>query len=212
MAQAFFITGTDTGVGKTYVACQLIQDYVAQGYRVVGMKPVAAGCELVDGNWVNEDVKLLTQASNVKAPLHLINPYCFHLPIAPHIAAAQAGEIIDFQVIKSAFHELESMADIVIVEGAGGLLVPLNGEQTIADLIEYLDLPVFLVVGLKLGCINHARLTLEVIQHKRLNLQRVIANRLDVHMQFADANISAIMDAVPDDSAVKLQLIETGLN
>jgi len=87
MTQSYFITGTDTGVGKTYVACKLIEQYIAQGYKVVGMKPVAAGCEFVDGAWVNEDVKLLTEASNVKAPANLINPYCFKEPIAPHIAA-----------------------------------------------------------------------------------------------------------------------------
>lgn len=190
--QSLFITGTDTGVGKTYVACQLIRQYAEQGYKVVGMKPVAAGCELVDGNWVNEDVALLTEASNVKAPPHLVNPYCFNPPIAPHIAAEQAGIEIQFEVIKAAYEQLALMADIVIVEGAGGLLVPLHGQTTIADLIQYLDIPVVLVVGLKLGCINHAALSLELIKQREMALKKLIVNHLDKSMLCADDNVECI--------------------
>lgn len=102
MKQAFFITGTDTDVGKTYIACKLIQQYIAQGYKVVGMKPVAAGCELINGEWVNDDVLKLEAASNVKAPREMTNPYCFKEPIAPHIAAELAGETIEIAVIKKA--------------------------------------------------------------------------------------------------------------
>jgi dethiobiotin synthetase len=190
--QSLFITGTDTGVGKTYVACQLIRRYVEQGYKVVGMKPVAAGCELVDGRWVNEDVALLTEASNVKAPPHLINPYCFNPPIAPHIAAEQAGIEIQFEVIKAAYAQLALMADVVIVEGAGGLLVPLYGQKTIADLIQYLDIPVTLVVGLKLGCINHTALSLALIKQRELALKEVVVNQLDKKLLCVDENIESI--------------------
>jgi len=178
MTQSIFITGTDTGIGKTFVACTLIRRYIAQGYKVVGMKPVAAGCELVDGQWGNEDVMLLTEASNVKAPRELVNPYCFNPPIAPHIAAAQAGQTIDFEKIKQAYEELVTMADIVVVEGAGGLLVPLNDALTIADLIVALSLPAVLVVGLKLGCINHTLLTLEAISTRGIGLDGVILNQM----------------------------------
>jgi dethiobiotin synthetase len=183
MTQSYFITGTDTGVGKTYVACKLIEQYIAQGYKVVGMKPVAAGCEFVDGAWVNEDVKLLTEASNVKAPANLINPYCFKEPIAPHIAAQHEGVIISLEVIESAYYQLAQMADIVIVEGAGGLLVPLDSEHTIADLIARLDIPTILVVGLKLGCINHALLTMEVSASRNLPITMWVANSLGEEMQ-----------------------------
>ncbi len=189
MKQAFFITGTDTGIGKTYVACQLIRQYVAQGYRVVGMKPVAAGCELVDGKWVNEDVRLLTEASNVDAPLQLVNPYCFNPPIAPHIAAEQEGVDIQLDVIAQAYQALAELADIVVVEGAGGLLVPLNAQHTIADLIAYLNIPVLFVVGMRLGCINHALLTMEVMQARGLNVSAWVANPIDREMQCYQENL-----------------------
>ena len=182
MKQAFFITGTDTGIGKTYVACQLIRQYVAQGYRVVGMKPVAAGCDLINGQWVNEDVRLLTEASNVDAPLHLVNPYCFNAPIAPHIAAEKEQVDIQLEVIQAAFNELAKLADIVVVEGAGGLLVPLNAAQTIADLIALLNIPIIFVVGMRLGCINHALLSLEVVQARRLPVSAWVANPIDPNM------------------------------
>ena len=189
MKQAFFITGTDTGIGKTYVACQLIRQYVAQGYRVVGMKPVAAGCELVDGKWVNEDVRLLTEASNVDAPLQLVNPYCFNPPIAPHIAAEQEGVDMQLDVIAQAYQALAELADIVVVEGAGGLLVPLNAQHTIADLIAYLNIPVLFVVGMRLGCINHALLTMEVMQARGLNVSAWVANPIDREMQCYQENL-----------------------
>lgn len=192
MTQAFFITGTDTNAGKTYVACKLIQQYVEQGYKVVGMKPVAAGCDLVDGEWVNEDVLKLEAASNVKAARKLINPYSFNEPIAPHIAAEMAGVNIELSVIKHAFNQLTQMADIVIVEGAGGLLVPLNAHQTIADLIAFLDIPIILVVGVKLGCINHALLTAEAIRHRQLSLHSWVANSIDSNMQAHQENLKQL--------------------
>lgn len=192
MKKAFFITGTDTGVGKTYVACKLIHDYVAQGHKVVGMKPVAAGCEFVDGEWVNEDVLRLTQTSNIKAPRELVNPYSFKAPIAPHIAAEQSGVEIKIEVIQQAFNQLASMADIVIVEGAGGFLVPLNHRQSMADLAAALDIPVILVVGMKLGCINHALLTMEAIKARQLDLHGWIANQIEPGMAVYDENIAAI--------------------
>lgn len=189
MKQSFFITGTDTGIGKTYVACQLIRHYVAQGYRVVGMKPVAAGCDLVDGQWVNEDVALLTQASNVPAPMHLVNPYCFKDPIAPHIAAEKEGIEIQLDLIQRAYAELSVLADIVVVEGAGGLLVPLNAHYTIADLISRLNIPVLFVVGMRLGCINHALLTMEVMQARGLTVSAWVANPINKEMQCYQENL-----------------------
>lgn len=194
MKQAFFITGTDTGIGKTYVACKLIRQYVAQGYRVVGMKPVAAGCELVDGQWVNEDVRLLTEASNVEAPLHLVNPYCFNAPIAPHIAAEQEQVNIQLEVIVQAYQALTELADIVVVEGAGGLLVPLNAQYTIADLIAHLNIPILFVVGMRLGCINHALLSMEVMQARGLTVSAWVANHIDKEMQCYQENLLTLQN------------------
>lgn len=187
-----FITGTDTGVGKTYMACKLIRHYVGLGYRVVGMKPVAAGCSLENGVWVNEDVQLLTQASNVQAPPALINPYCFHAPIAPHIAAEQAGVAIELDVILKAYTALTQLADIVVVEGAGGLLVPLNADKTMADLAALLNIPMLLVVGMRLGCINHSLLTVEVMQARQLPLHAWLANAIDPGMLNAEENLQTL--------------------
>ena len=200
MKQAFFITGTDTGIGKTYIACKLIQQYVAQGYKVVGMKPVAAGCDWVDGEWVNDDVLKLEAASNVKAPRALINPYSFEQPIAPHIAAELEGKTIEIAVIKQAFDELCNLADIVIVEGAGGLLVPLNSTCDMADLAKALNIPIIVVVGIKLGCINHALLTVEAIKARNCLIEGWIANKMDRTMLCCEENIASI--------AKKLDLIK----
>lgn len=190
----FFVTGTDTSVGKTTVSVRLMQQLVAQGLTVIGMKPVASGCEWLDGRWQNEDVRLLTAASNVSAPPELINPYCFKPAIAPHIAAAQAGVEIDLNVIQAAYVQLASMADVVIVEGAGGLLVPLNGRQTMVDLIQALQLPALLVVGMRLGCINHALLTAEVLAQKNIALCGWVANHIDPHMSMPQQNLQTLID------------------
>lgn len=190
--QNFFITGTDTNAGKTYVACKLIQQYIAQGYKVVGMKPVAAGCELIDGVWVNDDVLKLEAASNVKVPRALVNPYSFNVAIAPHIAAEKVGVQIEIAVIQQAFDALKKLADIVIVEGAGGFLVPLNVTETMADLAAALDAAVILVVGIKLGCINHTLLTAEAIKARKLNLHGWVANQIEPDMAFNDENIATI--------------------
>jgi dethiobiotin synthetase len=192
MKAAFFVTGTDTDVGKTFVACKLIQDYVAQGYKVVGMKPVAAGGELVDGKWLNDDVLKLETASNVKAPRELTNPYSFKEAIAPHIAAEKAGVEIKIDVIQQAFKRLADMADIVIVEGAGGFLVPINDKESMADLAVALNIPVILVVGMKLGCINHSLLTAEAIQARNLTLHGWVANQIEAKMPFLDENIATL--------------------
>ena len=193
MKKAFFITGTDTNVGKTHVACRLINDYVAQGYKVIGMKPVAAGCELLDGAWVNEDVLKLEAASNVKAPRSLTNPYSFKEAIAPHIAAEKAGVEIQINVIKQAFDALTELADIVIVEGAGGFLVPLNQKESIADLAVALNIPIILVVEMKLGCINHTLLTLEAIQSRNLTLHGWVANQIGTKMPMLAENEATLM-------------------
>ncbi len=193
MKQAFFITGTDTGVGKTFVTCQLLRHYSAQGLKVVGMKPVAAGRELVHGAWVHDDVQKLIAASNVVAPIELINPYCFDEAIAPHIAAEKAGIEIKIDVIFHAYQQLSELADVVIVEGAGGFLVPLNDKETLADLVAALSIPVIVVVGVKLGCINHALLTAEAVTARGLHFYGWVANCQDVKMPAINENIATLI-------------------
>jgi dethiobiotin synthetase len=190
----FFVTGTDTGVGKTTVTEHLIQQFVEQGLKVVGMKPVASGCEWLDGRWQNEDVMRLTAASNVQAPAELVNPYCFQPAIAPHLAAIAAGVEIRLDVIRSAFEALTGMADVVIVEGAGGLLVPLSATHTIADLVQALQLPALVVVGMRLGCINHALLTAQLLQQRQIPCCGWVANQIDPHMAMQDENLQTLTD------------------
>jgi dethiobiotin synthetase len=157
---SYFITGTDTGVGKTLVSCALLHGLAAQGKRAVGFKPVAAGCDADDHN---EDAKALRAASNIQAAYGQINPYCFTHAIAPHLAARHAGVRIEFGRILNSYRELEAQADAVVVEGVGGFCVPLNEKQDSADLAAALELPVILVVGMRLGCLNHALLTVRAI-------------------------------------------------
>lgn len=195
--QSYFVTGTDTSVGKTYISNALLKHFVAQGYKTIGMKPIASGCERdALGEFMNEDVAALVQASNIVAPIDLVNPYRFIPAIAPHIAAEQVEVTIDIDVISKAYQQLNKLADIVIVEGAGGFLVPINRSQTLADLAIVLDIPVILVVGMRLGCINHALLTVEAIQAKGLHLAGWIANQVDPDMAMFDENLESLQQLI----------------
>jgi dethiobiotin synthetase len=191
--QSYFITGTDTDVGKTYIASQIIKNFVQAGHKTIGMKPVAAGCEVsADGRLLNDDVTALCQASNVSAPAELINPYLFEPAIAPHIAAAHKQVDVQLSTIVSAYQALAKSAELVIVEGAGGFLVPLNHTQSIADLASAINLPIILVVGMKLGCINHALLTVEAIRAKGLILAGWVANQIDPDMAMVEENLQTL--------------------
>ena len=188
MGQGFFVTGTDTGVGKTLIACALLHAFAAAGRSVVGMKPVAAGSEA--GRWA--DVEALAAASTVRAPGKLVNPYAFDPAIAPHIAAGLAGVRIDIETIARAYQDLAHRADTVLVEGVGGFLVPLNERETAADLARRLALPVVLVVGMRLGCINHALLTRRQIDACGLRCAGWVANCIAPGMPELEANIEAL--------------------
>jgi len=185
----YFVTGTDTGVGKTLISCALLYAFAAQGKSVAGMKPVAAGWE---DDELNDDVKQLRAATNIFASLGQINPYSFMYPIAPHIAAHNSGVSINFERILESYHELAAKADVVVVEGVGGFMVPLNETQSSADLAQELALPVILVIGMKLGCINHALLTQNAISHYGLKFAGWVANVLDADMAALDENIQAL--------------------
>ena len=187
-----YVTGTDTGVGKTLVACALLHAYAAGGWRVIGMKPVAAGAQWKDGAWINNDVEQLIAAGNVRAPRDVINPYCFELPIAPHIAAELQNKTITNKCLLNGYQRLSALADVVVVEGAGGFCVPFNDVETSADFARQLALPVVLVVGMRLGCLNHALLTAEAIRARGLKVAGWIANHIDPAMAYADANVAAL--------------------
>jgi dethiobiotin synthetase len=190
MKQAFFITGTDTGIGKTRVACTLLHAFATQGQSVVGMKPVAAGC---DSNGLFEDVQQLQAASNVQALMEHINPYRFASAIAPHIAAELEGVEITFAPIINAFDALQQQADVVIVEGAGGIAVPLNRHQDMTDLALALNIPVILVVGMRLGCLNHALLSAQAIKRKGLHLAGWVANHITLDMPASAENETTLL-------------------
>jgi dethiobiotin synthetase len=229
---AYFITGTDTGVGKTRASCALIHALRQAGHeRVVGMKPIAAGCEWVEGQdghpdqWLNEDVAQLRAASSLQVPTSFDNPYALPCAVSPHIAARLAGTSIDLAHIEASYHALSQHADAVVVEGAGGFIVPLcempGVFETSADLAQRLWLPVIMVVGMRLGCLNHALLTQEAILSRGLTLAGWIANVVDPHMPEQDANLDTLKahiqapmlahwswdaDATPDELARSLTL------
>lgn len=197
MSAGYFITGTDTGVGKTRVSSALLLAFAAQGLRVVGMKPVAAGCVYQDGVLLSEDVAQLQAASNVKFPVAEVNPYAFEPPIAPHIAASRVGVRMEISVMVNCFKQLQQQADKVIVEGVGGFCVPLNDDENTADLALALNLPVIMVVGMRLGCINHALLTAEAIKHKGLRLVGWVANHAQPVMEESEQNIESLRQRLP---------------
>jgi len=185
-----FLTGTDTGVGKTFVAVALLRALAAHGVRVAGMKPVAAG--VLPGAACNADVEALAQADGLPLALRDRNPCSFAPAIAPHLAAAEAGSRIDLEVIAAACQRLRVEADVVVVEGAGGVMVPLGERHDMLDIATRLDLPVLLVVGLRLGCINHALLSAAAVRARGLNLLGWVANELEPAMLRVDANIESI--------------------
>jgi len=190
---SYFIIGTDTGVGKTLVSCALLQSFAEQGMRVAGFKPVAAG---IDTDGMNDDAKALLAASNIPLSNAHVNPFCLRDAIAPHIAAQSENVQIELPVIVAAYKELATQADVVIVEGAGGFRVPLNETQDTADLARELSLPVIIVVGMRLGCLNHALLTVEAIAVRGLKLAGWVANCVDENMAMRDENIAALQQRI----------------
>ena len=192
MTPGWFITGTDTGVGKTLVSQALLRSLAKQYRQVVGMKPIAAGAEPIDGVMANDDVLALRAASTLAVPHRMDNPVLLPDPLSPHIAARRVGVEIDVDHIVACYQGLASLADAIVVEGAGGFHVPLSDDLTGADLAAALDLPVVLVVGLRLGCLNHALLTADAIRARGLRLVGWVANRIDPSMLATQDNIDWI--------------------
>ena len=189
---SLFVTGTDTEIGKTLVSAALLRGFARAGLRAAAMKPIAAGAFEVDGVWHNEDADQLDAASSVLLPPTLRTPYLLKAPAAPHIVAALENVTLDIGHIVDCHAQALKLADIVVVEGVGGFRVPLTDTHDTADLALALNLPVVLVVGMRLGCISHALLTAEAIAARGLHLAGWVANRVDPEMGFADENIAAI--------------------
>ncbi len=190
--RGYFITGTDTDAGKTWISLGFIEALKRQGKKVGVMKPVSAGCARSAAGLRNEDAVLLQRQSNVELAYDQVNPYAFEPAVAPHIAAAEAGKRIDIETVRDRFLDIAEQSDCVVVEGAGGWQVPLNDFQTLADLAERIELPVILVVGLRLGCLNHALLTAESIRAGGLPLAGWVANQLTPQMNRLTENIHTL--------------------
>jgi dethiobiotin synthetase len=191
--KGFFVTGTDTGVGKTVAATALVRGFVSQGWRVAVMKPIASGSENTADGLRNGDALALMAASNVAAPYDRVNPYCFEPAISPHIAAEEVRVTIDLARIRHNFDALRAGADYILVEGAGGWLAPIGSQTSIRDVAVALALPVLMVVGLRLGCINHARLTKLAVESQGARFAGWIANTIDPSMARLTQNLEALI-------------------
>jgi len=219
MSRAVYVTGTDTGVGKSLAAATLLAALNANGVRAVGMKPVASGCERTPAGLRNADAELLIEHS-AGAPAYVnVNPYAFADPIAPHLAAADAGVAIELSRIDAAFAALSTDAQFIVVEGVGGWMAPLGPRLMQADLVRALHLPVILVVGLRLGCLNHALLSARAIRADGAELTGWIASSVDAQMARREDNLATLRErleapclgvlphsAAPDPAALAVHL------
>jgi dethiobiotin synthetase len=208
--KSFFVTGTDTGVGKTVVCAALTRALIARGLRVAAMKPIASGSDPTPEGPRNSDALTLMAASNVAVPYEIVNPYCFLPPIAPHIAAREAGVAIDLTLLRSRFNSLAAASDCVIVEGAGGWLAPISDTASMADLAAALSLPVLLVVGLRLGCLNHALLTRESLATRGVAFAGWIANAIDPHFDRAAENLATLTARLGEPPLARLPFLDCG--
>lgn len=198
MKYGYFVTGTDTGIGKTHVCLTLLQALATRGLSTVAMKPVASGCRYTDKGLRNDDALQLQQAATIKLPYEDVNPCALPEAIAPHLTAHTTGTIIDIDSLLQRFNAIAARADVVIVEGIGGWLVPLNDQQTLADLAIRMALPVILVVGIRLGCINHALLTVTAMRNRMDSppLAGWVANIIDPDTKAIDANIATLQQGI----------------
>ena len=226
MSRGVFVTGTDTHVGKTWVSLALVTALKRHGLRVGVMKPIASGCAQTGGGLRNDDALQLQAAANVSLAYEQVNPVTLAPPIAPHVAAREAGTPIDVEALAGTYRDIAQHCDRVVVEGAGGWRVPLNEHQTLADLVKAMGLPAVLVVSVRLGCLNHGLLSAEAIRRDGVDLQGWVANRIDPDMARARDNIEALQARLgtpllgvvpylrawdPDKAAAALDLTPLGL-
>ena len=191
----WFVTGTDTEIGKTHVSCALVRHLASLGHSVTGLKPVASGCHRTPDGLRNEDALALMEAANTPLPYEVVNPAALEPAVAPHLAAQQAGVVIDPDAIAAAVAGVT--ADFIVVEGVGGWCVPLGGGHMLADLARRLADEVILVVGMRLGCINHALLTARAIEQDGMRLRGWIANRIDPDMPMFAGNLDTLEKLLP---------------
>jgi dethiobiotin synthetase len=217
-ARGIFITGTDTDVGKTVVSCALVRGLRSIGRRVAVMKPVASGAMRTAHGLRNADALALMEASGTAYPYDRVNPYCFEPPVSPHIAAKEAKIEVDAAKIKHDYDVMAANSDSLVVEGAGGWFAPISDHQTMADLAWALSIPALMVVGVKLGCLNHAQLTRIGIEAHGVSFAGWIANAVDPQMRRTDENLSALERllgeaplAVIEHSAAPSQLVLDGV-
>lgn len=209
-ARSFLVTGTDTGIGKTHASVALLHALRAHGLRAVGMKPIASGCDWIDGRWRNEDALALQAASDPRPDYGDINPVALPEPTAPTLAAIAAGVTVDIAALYAAHARLASSADVVLVEGAGGWDAPLAEGLEHRDLARHLGGAVVLVVGLKLGCLSHARLTARAIEADGCRLVGWIGNRIDPDFARADDYVGLLTDALPAPCLGVLPFVSDG--
>lgn len=194
MNNGYFITGTDTDAGKTWATIALMHYFKQQGKTVVGMKPVAAGCRVRCGQLQNDDALLMQQHASIPLDYRLINPYAYEQPVSPHLAGRD--DPVDLHTVLAGFNQLKALADIVLVEGAGGWYAPVNPRQDISDVAKMLALPVIIVVAIRLGCINHAKLTYCAVRHSGLHCAGWIAMCVDADMPRREETIQTITAAL----------------
>ena len=198
MHKGYFITGTDTGIGKTHISCTLLAAFDSRELRTAAMKPVASGCQLTDDGWRNDDALQLQQAANISLTYEDINPYALPAAMSPHLAARKIGVEINIDTLQLKYEELSQRADVTIVEGVGGWWVPLNDRQSTTDLARQLGLPLIVVVGIRLGCINHTMLTFDAITRTADNPAVVgwVANIIDPETPGIPDIISTLQQAI----------------
>ncbi len=207
MTAGFFVTGTDTDVGKTWATIALMRGLQRQGLQVAGMKPVAAGCVWQDRQLKNADALLMQANASMDLDYIMINPYAFEPAVSPHLACGEV--VVELPVLVDRFKQLQQLADLVVVEGAGGWYSPMSAEFDNADLAQALGLSVILVVGLRLGCINHARLTLKAIQQAKLSCLGWVAVEIDPLMQGFQANLAYLQQQLDVPLLAVLPHIQT---
>lgn len=197
MQRGWFVTGTDTEIGKTLVSAAFLHALARAGVAAAGMKPIAAGAALRDSRWHNEDADLLVQSANVRLPYETVVPCLLRDPVAPHIAAAREGREICLDTLLASYRDACTRCEAIVVEGVGGFRVPLTSTRDTADLAVAIGLPVVLVVGLRLGCLSHALLTAQSIAASGLQLAGWVANTVDPAMPEQQANVEALAARLP---------------
>lgn len=203
--KGIFITGTDTGIGKTYFTLACINALQQANVKTVAMKPVASGAERINDQLRNEDALLIQEALNHDVDYDLINPYAFAPPTSPHIAAADAGLEIDLNIIQQSYLRLTADAEFAIVEGVGGWLAPLSNKLTVADMAKAVGLPVVMVVGIRLGCLNHAMLTAQAIEQSGVSLAAWVANFIEPTLASADEQVDYLSRSLGMAPLAKLE-------